>query len=80
MNALRRAHTDERCPDGRQHRDSVFINIGLPRIYDEHFVRSTGDVIGIGHLRSHLHYIGRNSIVRADVRPSELLQEKISDR
>jgi hypothetical protein len=54
--------------------------LAFSRIYDGHPVRSTCDVIGIGHLRSHLRYIGKRGIVRDDVRAIELLHEKIGDR
>ena len=80
MNALRRAHSNEGCADRSQHRDPVLINIGLSGIYNGHPVRSTCDVIGLGHLRSHLHYVGKRGIVRDDVRATELLHEKIGDR
>lgn len=80
MNALRRAHSNERRPNGSEDRDPLLIYIGLTRIHDGHLVGSTCDVIDIGHMRSHLHNMGRTRICGDDVRPTEFLHQIVRHR
>lgn len=57
----------------------VLIYVGFSRVYDTYMVGLTCEVVDIGHMRSHLHDIGRTSTIRDDVRPSEFLQQILGD-